>query len=242
VAVITGGASGIGLTTAEFFLREGAKVLIADLHPERIEKAAASLRALGGEVRGAAGDVRDERDAGRIMAEAEKIFGTVDFLVNSAGIGGAMNPLEKAAREEWQPILEVNLIGTINCCKAVIPVLKGRGDGRIVNLASEAGVSGERGLEVYAASKGGVIAFTKSLAKDLGRFGVTVNAVSPAFVHSPMTAFLNPELEKKWLRAYPLKRLGETRDVASMIVFLCSPRCSWITGQTLSINGGFSMR
>ena len=111
-----------------------------------------------------------------------------------------------------------------------------------MNIASEAGVSGEKGLEVYAASKGGVISLTKSLAKSLGRQNVTVNAVAPAFVHSPMTAFLTPELEKKWLSMYTIKRLGEVADVASMIVFLCSDRCSWITGQTISVNGGFSMR
>jgi 3-oxoacyl-[acyl-carrier protein] reductase len=242
VAIITGGASGIGEKTAEFFVQEGVKTLVADIRAERVEKTVASLQAMGGEARGFVGDVRDEMSAAAMAKEAAARFGTVDFLVNSAGIGGSMNPIETAAREDWQPILDINLIGTINCCKAVMPVLKGKKGGRIVNLASEAGISGEKGLEVYAASKGGVIALTKSLAKDLGWYGVTVNAVAPAFVHSPMTRFLNPELEKKWLKAYTIKRLGETRDIASMIVFLCSDRCSWITGQTISINGGFSMK
>jgi NAD(P)-dependent dehydrogenase (short-subunit alcohol dehydrogenase family) len=242
VALVTGGASGIGEKTAEFFIQEQARVVIADIQPERVERAVASLRALGGEARGMVGDVRDEKSVARMAEQAAAAFGTLDFLVNSAGVGGALNPLETASREQWQPILDINLIGTINCCKAVIPILKTKKSGRIINLASEAGVSGEKGLEVYAASKGGVIALTKSLAKDLGRHGITVNAVAPAFVHSPMTAFLNPELEKKWLKAYPIKRLGETADIAGMIVFLCSPRCSWITGQTISVNGGFSMK
>ena len=242
VAVVTGGASGIGEKTAEFFIQEHVKTLIADIQPEGVEKTVASLRAMGGEAQGTICDVRDEKSTDRMIEEAMTSFGTIDFLVNSAGIGGAMNPIETAVREEWQPILDINLIGTINCCKAVIPVLKAKKAGRIINLASEAGVSGEKGLEVYAASKGGVIALTKSLAKDLGWYGVTVNAVAPAFVHSPMTTFLNAELEKKWLKAYMIKRLGETQDIASMIVFLCSQRCSWITGQTISINGGFSMK
>jgi len=242
VAVVTGGASGIGEKTAEFFIQEHVKTLIADIQPERVEKTGASLRARGGEAQGIVCDVRDEKSAIRMVEQAVASFGTIDFLVNSAGIGGSMNPIETAPREEWQPILDINLIGTINCCKTVMPVLKAKKGGRIINLASEAGVSGEKGLEVYAASKGGVIAFTKSLAKDLGWYGITVNAVAPAFVHSPMTAFLNPELEKKWLQAYPIKRLGETQDIAGMIVFLCSQRCSWITGQTISINGGFSMK
>lgn len=242
VAVVTGGASGIGEKTAEFFIRENAKTLIADIQPERIAKAVASLRAMGGEAQGIVCDVRDEDSTVRMIEQAVNSFGTVDFLINSAGIGGTMTPIETAARESWQPILDINLIGTINCCKAVMPLLKSKKAGRIINLASEAGVSGEKGLEVYAASKGGVIAFTKSLAKDLGWYGITVNAVAPAFVHSPMTAFLNADLEKKWLKAYTIKRLGETQDIASMIVFLCSDRCSWITGQTISINGGFSMK
>jgi len=242
VAVITGGASGIGEKTAEFFIREQARAVIVDIQAERVAKTVSSLRALGGEAQGIVGDVRDEQSVSRMTEQAAAAFGTIDFLVNSAGVGGAMNSLETASREQWQPILDINLIGTINCCKAVIPFLKAKKGGRIINLASEAGVSGEKGLEVYAASKGGVIALTKSLAKELGWYGITVNAVAPAFVHSPMTEFLNPELEKKWLKAYTIKRLGETSDVAGMIVFLCSPRGSWITGQTISINGGFSMK
>ena len=242
VALVTGGASGIGEKTAEFFVQEGVKVLVSDVNGERIEKSVASLKEMGGEVRGIPCDVTQEEQVSRMVAEARAHFGTIDFLVNSAGIGGGMIPLETAKRQDWQKILEINLIGTIHCCKAVMPILREMRSGRIVNIASEAGVSGEKGLEIYAASKGGVIALTKSLAKNLGRDQVTVNAVAPAFVHSPMTSYLTPELEQKWLRMYVLKRLGETQDIASMIVFLCSDRCSWITGQTISVNGGFSMK
>jgi len=242
VAIITGGASGIGEKTAEFFVEEQVKILIADIQQERIEKAVRSLKEKGGHVVGCLCDVTDEKSVAQMVEKAAKGFGTVDFLINSAGIGGAMKPIETASRGEWQRILDINLVGTIQCSKAVMPTLRAKGQGRIINLASEAGVSGEKGLEVYAASKGGVIAWTKSLAKNLGRYNVTVNAVAPAFVHSPMTTFLDPELEKKWLKMYTLKRLGETWDIASMIVFLCSDRCSWITGQTISINGGFSMK
>jgi NAD(P)-dependent dehydrogenase (short-subunit alcohol dehydrogenase family) len=242
VALVTGGASGIGEKTAEFFVQEGVKVLVSDVNRERIEKTVASLMGMGGEARGIPCDVTQEEDVSRMVAEGRSLFGTIDFLVNSAGIGGSMASLETAKRQEWQRILEINLIGTINCCKAVMPILRAKRSGRIVNIASEAGVSGEKGLEIYAASKGGVISLTKSLAKNLGRDQVTVNAVAPAFVHSPMTSYLTPELEQKWLKMYVLKRLGETKDIASMIVFLCSDRCSWITGQTISVNGGFSMK
>jgi NAD(P)-dependent dehydrogenase (short-subunit alcohol dehydrogenase family) len=242
VALVTGGASGIGEKTAEFFVQEGVKVLISDVSREGIEKTIRSLRERGGEAHGIPCDVTREDQVSRMVGEAGSHFGTIDFLVNSAGIGGGMAPLETAKREDWQRILEINLIGTLLCCQAVMPILRGKKSGRIINIASEAGVSGEKGLEVYAASKGGVIALTKSLAKNLGRDNVTVNAVAPAFVHSPMTAYLTPELEKKWLKMYVIKRLGETADIAGMIVFLCSHRCSWVTGQTISVNGGFSMK
>lgn len=242
VAIVTGGASGIGKKTAEFFIQEGVKVFIVDIQEEKIAETLATLKAGGGEARGFYADVTNEQMVKLMVQEALAQFGTVDILVNSAGVGGKMNPLESAERGEWQRILDINLIGTILCCKAVMPIMRQKNAGRIINIASEAGVSGEKGLEIYAASKGGVIAFTKSLAKALGRNNVTVNAVAPAFVHSPMTQFLTPDLEKKWLQMYAIKRLGEVEDVASMIVFLCSDRCSWITGQTISINGGFSMR
>ena len=242
IAIVTGGASGIGAKTAELFVQEGVKVLIADVNPERIAKTVNSLNKMNGGVRGFHCDVTDEKQVVQMMEDAISHFGAIDFLVNSAGVGGGMNPLENSPRAEWQRILDINLTGTIHCCKTVMPILRQKNGGRIVNIASEAGVSGEKGLEVYAASKGGVISLTKSLAKSLGRNQVTVNAVAPAFVHTPMTAFLTPELEKKWLQMYTIRRLGEVGDVASMIVFLCSDRCSWITGQTISINGGFSMK
>ena len=242
IAIVTGGASGIGAKTAEFLVQEGVKVLIADVNQEKIEKTLNFLKKMNGAVNGVYCDVTDEKQVSQMMEQALSHFGAIDFLVNSAGVGGGMSPLEKAARAEWQRILDINLMGTIHCCKAVMPILRQKNSGRIVNIASEAGVSGEKGLEVYAASKGGVISLTKSLAKSLGRQNITVNAVAPAFVHTPMTAFLTPELEKKWLQMYTIKRLGEVGDVASMIVFLCSDRCSWITGQTISINGGFSMK
>jgi len=242
VAIVTGGASGIGRKTAEFFIEEGVRVALVDVNAAALDKEAAAFKTMGGEAAGFPCDVRAEESVLGMVKKVVAHYGTVDFLVNSAGIGGSLKPLDTTPQAEWQKVLDVNLIGTIHCCKAVMPLLREKDSGRIVNIASEAGVSGEKGLEIYAASKGGVIALTKSLAKDLGRHQVTVNAVAPAFVHSPMTVYVTPEIEQKWLKMYTIKRLGETEDIASMIVFLCSPRCSWITGQTISINGGFSMR
>ncbi len=242
VAIVTGGASGIGKKTAEFFVEEGVRVALVDVNAEGLEKEVGALKRSGGEAAGFSCDVRAEESVSGMVKKVIANFGTIDFLVNSAGVGGSLKALESTPQAEWQKLLDINLVGTIHCCKAVMPVLRDKNSGRIVNIASEAGVSGEKGLEIYAASKGGVISLTKSLAKDLGRYKVTVNTVAPAFVHSPMTAYVTPELEQKWLKMYTIKRLGEPEDIASMIVFLCSSRCSWITGQTISVNGGFSMR
>ena len=242
IALVTGGASGIGQKTAELFVQEDAKVFIGDIRETDISKTLALLRDMGGEADGCTCDVTDEGSVTRMIQTAVARFGTIDYLVNSAGISGSGAPLETSPREVWQRILDVNLIGTILCSQAMMPILRKKDSGRIVNIASEAGASGERAAEIYCASKGGVMSLTKSLAKTLGKSRVTVNAVAPAFVHSPMTTRITPEIEKKWLIMYTLKRLGETEDVANMIVFLCSDRCSWITGQTISINGGFSMR
>ncbi len=242
VAIVTGGASGIGAKIAEFFAQEGVKVLLADIQEGSMNLAVSAIRKKGGSGQGFFCDVTDGAMVAQMVKEATARFGTIDILVNSAGVGGVILPLETAERAKWKKILAINLEGTIECCRAIVPVLKAKGSGRIINIASEAGVSGEKGLEVYAASKGGVIALTKSLAKEMGRYNVTVNAVAPAFIHTPMTSYITPEVEKKWLPAYPLRRLGQPEDVANMVVFLCSDRCSWITGQTISINGGFSMR
>ncbi len=242
VAVITGGASGIGQKTAELFVQEGARVFISDIKEEAIQSTLKILRDSGGDAGGCLCDVTDEQSVNRMVQAALARCGTIDFLVNSAGISGSSAPLLTSPREAWQRVLDINLVGTILCCQAVAPILRDQKSGRIVNIASEAGVSGEREAEIYCASKGGVMSLTKSLAKTLGRSNITVNAVAPAFVHSPMTTRITADMEKKWLMMYTLKRLGETEDVANMIVFLCSDRCSWITGQTLSINGGFSMR
>lgn len=242
VALVTGGASGIGQKTAEYFIQEGVKVFITDIDEGGLKTTLSQLKSLGGDAAGFNCNVADGEMVSRMVQKAIDVFGTVDFLVNSAGIGDEAASLETENQRAWQRVFDVNLVGTINCCKAVMSIMKEKNRGTIINLASEAGVAGERGIEIYATSKGGVIAFTKSLARNLSRSNITVNAVAPAFVHTPMTHYLTPELEKKWLKMYPLKRLGETKDVAGMIVFLCSDRCSWITGQTISINGGFSMR
>jgi NAD(P)-dependent dehydrogenase (short-subunit alcohol dehydrogenase family) len=140
---------------------------------------------------------------------------------------------------DWEAMVAINLLGTMHCCRAVAERMIAQRSGRIVNVASEAGKGNEKRIVVYGATKGGVIALTRGLAVELGRFNVTVNAVCPGVTRTPMTAYITDEMEREWSRFYPLGRLGRPEDIAPMITFLASPAASWITGQAISVNGGF---
>jgi 2-hydroxycyclohexanecarboxyl-CoA dehydrogenase len=146
-----------------------------------------------------------------------------------------------SAPEAWKPEIDVCLFGVLHCCRAVLPIMAEQNQGRIVNIASDAARVGEKQMAVYAAAKGGIVAFSKSIAKDHGRHWINVNVVCPGTTKTPMVSFLTPELEAKWVKSYTLRRLGQPEDIADAIVFLLSDRASWITGQTISVNGGYSM-
>jgi NAD(P)-dependent dehydrogenase (short-subunit alcohol dehydrogenase family) len=238
-ALITGAGSGIGRTAALLLAAEGARVCCADLFEERALETADMIRKQGGEARHFACDVRRYEQVASMVGETTQSLGHLDILVNSAGVaaGGLFADTEP---RDWANEIEINLIGTMNCCRSAIEHMVPRNYGKIVNIASDAGRVGEKRLTVYGASKGGVIGFTKCLAVELGRFKINVNAVSPGVVRSPMTSYLTDEMAKEWAKFYPLRRLGETGDIANMIVFLCSDRTNWMTGQVISVDGGFS--
>jgi NAD(P)-dependent dehydrogenase (short-subunit alcohol dehydrogenase family) len=238
VGVVTGGASGIGRQTAQLLAEEGVRLLVVDQNVEGIQETIQEIEAKGGEAKPFPLDVRDYPSCERLPAAAAEHFGGLDILVNAAGVGRHGLFLESDPNA-WSLELDVNLRGVMNCSRAIGPTLVRQRYGKIVNIASEAGKVGEKRIAVYAASKGGVISFTKSLAVELGRFGVNVNAVCPGVTKTPMTAYLTPEQEAEWSKYYPLGRLGVPEDIAPMIAFLCSDRASWITGQAISINGGF---
>jgi NAD(P)-dependent dehydrogenase (short-subunit alcohol dehydrogenase family) len=166
-------------------------------------------------------------------------FGRIDVLVNSAGIGGPLALFAETQPEDWHDLLAINLLGTMQCCRAVTDQMIKQRAGRIVNLASEAGKGNEKRIVVYGATKGGVISLTRGLAVELGRFNITVNAVCPGVTRTPMTSYLDDAMEQQWSRMYPMGRLGRPEDIAPMIVFLASDRASWITGQAISVSGGF---
>lgn len=239
VVIITGAASGIGRVTAEYFRREGARLVLGDAQPEALERAVAELAQAGATVIGQPVDVRVYATCERLVERAVATFGRVDVLVNSAGIGGPVCLFAETTPVDWEDLLAVNLLGVMHCCRAVTDRMIAQRSGRIVNLASEAGKGNEKRIVVYGATKGGVIALTRGLAVELGRYQITVNAVCPGVTRTPMTNYITDDMEREWARMYPLGRLGRPEDIAPLVVFLASPAASWITGQAISVNGGF---
>jgi NAD(P)-dependent dehydrogenase (short-subunit alcohol dehydrogenase family) len=239
VVIITGGASGIGRTTAEYFRREGARLVLADAQVAALEQAVRELRAAGAEVVGETVDVRDYAACERLVGAAANAFGKVDVLVNSAGIGGPTMFFAETSPPDWQDLIAINLVGVMNCCRAVTDRMVAQRSGRIINLASEAGKGNEKRIVVYGATKGAVISLTRGLAVELGRHNITVNAVCPGVTRTPMTSYITDEMEHEWARMYPLGRLGRPEDIAPLITFLASSQASWISGQAISVSGGF---
>lgn len=238
VAIVTGGASGIGRETARVFAREGASVLIADRDAALAEVAAAELREAGHDARELEVDVVRFGDCERMAATARDTWGRVDALVACAGVFTAKFFVDTEPAE-WRAMLDVNVYGVMNASRAVAPLLVEQRGGAIVNVASDAGKIGEKRMAVYSATKGAVIAFTKALALELGRARVRVNAVCPGTTRTPMTADFTPEQIESATRLYPLGRLGEPGDIAETIAFLVSDRSAWLTGQAISVDGGY---
>jgi len=239
VAVITGGASGLGLKTAEYMLREGVRLVLADINEEQLASAAAGLGVGPERIRTSLVDVRRYEDCRQLVDTAIAEFGGVDILVNSAGVGGPMTFFADTQPADWEDLVAINLVGVMNCCRAVTDHMIERGYGKIVSLASEAGRANEKRIVVYGATKGGVISLTRGLAAELGRYSINVNAVCPGVTHTPMTWYLDEESERQGAKFYPLGRLGQPEDIAPLITFLASDEASWITGQAISVNGGF---
>lgn len=238
VAVVTGGASGLGRETAHQLVSEGAKVLIADVAEDRVAEVVEELRKRDGTAEGLRVDVRSYADCAAMVRCARERLGGLDVLVASAGVTHEEFFL-KQRPEDWDGMLDVNLRGVLNACHAVGTWLAEQQSGAIVTIASEAGKLGEKRMVAYSASKGGVIAFTKAFAAEMGRFHVRVNAVCPGVTETPMTAGYSDEMKQRAARLYPLGRLGQPADVAALVLFLASEPAGWITGQAVSVSGGF---
>ncbi len=240
VALITGGARGIGQAIAMVFAKEGADIVVADVNLELAGKTAADIQALG---RKALALEMDVTDYAKVEEGVNKIldkFGKVDILVNNAGITKD-NLLLRMSQAEWDAVINVNLKGTFNCIKAVSrPMVKQR-SGRIISIASIIGLMGNWGQANYAASKAGIIALTKTVAKELASRNINANAVAPGFIQTEMTAKLPEDVKAKMMEAIPMAKLGRPQDVANVCLFLASEESSYITGQTIIVDGGMVM-
>ncbi|NQU16639.1 MAG: 3-oxoacyl-[acyl-carrier-protein] reductase [Candidatus Saganbacteria bacterium] len=240
VAFVTGSAQGIGAAIATAFAREGASVVISDINLELAQKTAQEISALGVKTLALKTNVVDFADVDKSIKEAVAQLGKVSILVNNAGITKDAL-LMRMKKEDWDAVLAVNLTGVFNCTKAITPLMMKAREGRIINVASIVGEMGNMGQANYAASKGGVIAFTKSVAREVASRGVTCNAIAPGFIRTAMTDKIPEAVKEQMLNQIPMKKLGEPEDIADAAIFLASDAAKYITGQVINVNGGMLM-
>ena len=241
VAAVTGASRGIGRAIAELLAERGADVSCGDRLAEKADETASAIaKATGQRTSGCLVDVADYQSAQDFIACAIEEFGKVDILINNAGITRD-NLLMRINETDWDDVINVNLKGAYNCCKAVVrPMMKQR-YGRIVNITSVVGLSGNAGQANYASSKAGLIGFTKSLARELGSRNITVNAVAPGYITTVLTDVLSDEYKANAISQTPMGRLGVPEDVARAVAFFVSDDADFITGQVLSVDGGMVM-
>ena len=238
-AVITGGSSGIGLATAERFLRSGATVEIWGRNQARLDEALTSLATLG-PVSGRSVDVSDSNQVDAAMADFITAHGGIEILFNNAGMTQRTVPMIEMDDDEWRAQFSGNVESTFFCCRAAIPAMIANGFGRIVNITSIVGATGNPGQMNYCAAKGGVTAMSKSLAQELASRGITVNCVAPGFIRTAMTDVL-PDAQKDALNAkIPMGRMGEVEEIASVVLFLAGKAASLMTGSVVLVDGGYT--
>ncbi len=238
VALVTGGSRGIGAAIARSLSEAGAAVVLCARHLEAAESVAKAIEARGGRALAVEADIGRAEDADRLVAACMDRFGRLDILVNNAGI--TRDGLVLRMRDEdWDQVLAVNLAGAFRCARAALrPMLKQKQGGRIINIGSVVGSMGNAGQANYAAAKAGLIGLTKALAREVASRGVTVNAVSPGFIDTDLTAGLPESVRRTSLTQIPLGRFGTAGDVAAAVTFLASDGAAYITGQVLHVNGG----
>ncbi|NMH97859.1 SDR family NAD(P)-dependent oxidoreductase [Pseudonocardia acidicola] len=240
IAIVTGAGRGIGRGIAEKLAAEGATVVVTDVNEDSAREVAG---ALGGDSVGLRVDVTSRESVRAMVDEVTGTLGRVDVLVNNAG-WDKVQPFLASDEADWDRVIAINLYGTLHCCKAVLPTMVEQGYGKVVNIASDAGRVGSSGEAVYSAAKGGIIAFTKTLAREMARNQINVNCVCPGPADTPLLAEIgaeNPNLTKALERAIPFRRLARPDDLAGAVAFLASDEAGYITGQTLSVSGGLTM-
>lgn len=237
-AVVTGAAAGIGEAIAWRLARAGATVAVADINREGAAQVAGRIQAAGYNAFPVQIDIADGASVERAMAEVLERTGRIDILVNNAGVAGKAAPLWEQTPEDWRAVMAVNLDGVFHCCRAVISHMRRRRYGRIVNIASVAGKEGNPNMTAYSASKAGVIAFTKALAKEVALDNICVNSVTPAVVRTKILDQLTPEQIEYMTSRIPMRRTGTPEEIAAVVHFLASPDCSFVTGQCYDASGG----
>ena len=240
VAIVTGAAQGIGRAIALLLAKEGAHIVVSDINLPKAQETAQEIEALGRKALPIQVNVVRLEDVEKMVTAVIEHFGRVDILVNNAGITRDRLIL-RMTEEDWDAVLDVNLKGTFNCTKAVLRHMAKQKSGKIVSIASVVGEMGNAGQGNYAASKAGVIGFTKSMAREFAQRGININAVAPGYIETAMTDAIPEAAREEWKKWIPMQRFGQPEDVAQAVLFLVSEASSYITGQVLNVNGGIYM-
>ncbi len=239
-AIVTGAASGIGLATAQTLAEAGARVFLTDIARDKGALAAAAIRNKGHEAEYIHLDVTDDVSLAACAEAVEGAVGAVDIVVNGAG-WGHVTPFWETTPEFWNKVINLNFIGPMKVVKAFLPKMMERNSGKIVNVGSDAGRVGSLGETLYSGAKGGLIAFTKALARETARYNINVNCVCPGPTETPLLFEVPEKHLEAFKRAIPFRRFGQPHEIADAILFFASSRSDYITGQVLSVNGGLTM-
>jgi 2-hydroxycyclohexanecarboxyl-CoA dehydrogenase len=243
VAIVTGSGSGIGRAIALAMTREGARVAVVDLNEVGAQETVKEIQKEGGQAHPYKADITKKAQIDAMVADVIKRWGTVHILVNNAG-WDKVEPFIQSTEETWDKVLAINLKGPIICTRAVLDEMIRNGYGKIVSIASDAGRVGSTGEAVYSGAKGGIIAFTKTIAREMARHRINVNCICPGPTETPLFATVkaeHPKLAESLKRVIPLGRLGQPEDIPPAVIFLASEDAGFITGQTLSVSGGLTM-